>query len=110
MSAEQKLVKKVGSNDFGELALPNERRMFLSTELAGPREIRLALAAVLISGVIFVAEGSPTRVKPLLAQEKKRTARLVGDVPMIWARCARGSAGNAVGNGVWDFSWDSGSA
>jgi len=33
-------------------------------------------------GVIFVAEGSPTRVKPLLAQEKKRTARLVGDVPI----------------------------
>jgi hypothetical protein len=33
-------------------------------------------------GVIFVAEGSAARVKPLLAQEKKRTARLVGDVPI----------------------------
>jgi len=33
-------------------------------------------------GVILVGEGSPTRVKPLLAQEKKRTARLVGDVPI----------------------------
>lgn len=33
-------------------------------------------------GVIFVAEGSPARVKPLLAQEKKRTARLVGEVPI----------------------------
>jgi len=33
-------------------------------------------------GVIFVGEGSPNRVKPLLAQEKKRTARLVGDVPI----------------------------
>lgn len=33
-------------------------------------------------GVILVAEGSPARVKPLLAQEKKRTARLVGDVPI----------------------------
>ena len=33
-------------------------------------------------GVIFVAEGSPARVKPLLAQEKKRTSRLVGDVPI----------------------------
>jgi hypothetical protein len=33
-------------------------------------------------GVIFVAEGSPTRVRPLLAQEKKRTARLVGDIPI----------------------------
>jgi Domain of unknown function (DUF4191) len=33
-------------------------------------------------GVIFVGEGSPARVKPLLAQEKKRTARLVGEVPI----------------------------
>jgi hypothetical protein len=33
-------------------------------------------------GVIFVGEGSATRVKPLLAQEKKRTSRLVGDVPI----------------------------
>ena len=33
-------------------------------------------------GVIFVGEGSPSRVKPLLAQEKKRTARLVGEVPI----------------------------
>jgi hypothetical protein len=33
-------------------------------------------------GVILVGEGSPARVKPLLAQEKKRTARLVGDVPI----------------------------
>lgn len=33
-------------------------------------------------GVIFVGEGSASRVKPLLAQEKKRTARLVGDVPI----------------------------
>ncbi|MFN8072803.1 MAG: DUF4191 domain-containing protein [Mycobacterium sp.] len=33
-------------------------------------------------GVIFVGEGQPSRVKPLLAQEKKRTARLVGEVPI----------------------------
>jgi hypothetical protein len=33
-------------------------------------------------GVILVAEGSTARVKPLLAQEKKRTARLVGDTPI----------------------------
>lgn len=33
-------------------------------------------------GVIFVAEGSAARIKPLLAQEKKRTARLIGDVPI----------------------------
>ncbi|OBI41770.1 hypothetical protein A5707_00480 [Mycobacterium kyorinense] len=33
-------------------------------------------------GVILVAEGSATRIKPLLAQEKKRTARLVGETPI----------------------------
>ncbi|MDR3662407.1 MAG: DUF4191 domain-containing protein [Mycobacterium sp.] len=33
-------------------------------------------------GVIFVGEGSAQRLKPLLAQEKKRTARLVGEVPI----------------------------
>lgn len=33
-------------------------------------------------GVILVGEGAATRVKPLLAQEKKRTARVVGEVPI----------------------------
>ena len=33
-------------------------------------------------GVIFVGEGVANRVKPLLAQEKKRTARVVGDTPI----------------------------
>lgn len=33
-------------------------------------------------GVILVGEGSASRVRPLLAQEKKRTARLIGDVPI----------------------------
>src|SRR6201992_16431 len=33
-------------------------------------------------GVILVGEGSAGTVQPLLAPEKKRTARLVGDVPI----------------------------
>jgi hypothetical protein len=33
-------------------------------------------------GVILVGEGAAIRVKPLLAQEKKRIARLVGNVPI----------------------------
>lgn len=33
-------------------------------------------------GVILVAEGAPHRVKNLLAQEKKRVSRLVGDTPI----------------------------
>ncbi|GAA4402058.1 DUF4191 domain-containing protein [Tsukamurella soli] len=33
-------------------------------------------------GVVLVGEGNPGRVKGLLAQEKKRTARIVGDTPI----------------------------
>ncbi|MPZ81647.1 MAG: DUF4191 family protein [Actinophytocola sp.] len=33
-------------------------------------------------GVVLVAEGAPHRVKTLLAQEKKRMARVVGDTPI----------------------------
>jgi len=35
-----------------------------------------------LPGVVLIAEGSPHRVKSLLAQEKKKTARLVGDTPI----------------------------
>ncbi|MFT4127121.1 MAG: DUF4191 domain-containing protein [Gordonia sp. (in: high G+C Gram-positive bacteria)] len=33
-------------------------------------------------GVILVGEGAPHRLKPLLAQEKKKAARVVGDTPI----------------------------
>ena len=33
-------------------------------------------------GVILVGEGAPHRVRPLIAQEKKRVARVVGDTPI----------------------------
>ena len=33
-------------------------------------------------GVILVGEGSPSRIKPILAQEKKKAARVVGDTPI----------------------------
>ena len=33
-------------------------------------------------GVVLVAEGNPTRVRGLLAQEKKRLARVVGEAPI----------------------------
>ncbi|MCW2527229.1 MAG: rane protein [Pseudonocardiales bacterium] len=33
-------------------------------------------------GVVLVAEGSPQRVKALLAQEKRRVSRLVGETPI----------------------------
>jgi len=33
-------------------------------------------------GVVLVGEGSPQRVRPLIAQEKKKVARVVGDTPI----------------------------
>jgi hypothetical protein len=33
-------------------------------------------------GVVLVAEGATHRLKPLLAQEKKRVSRLIGDTPI----------------------------
>ncbi len=33
-------------------------------------------------GVVLVAEGAPHRVKALIAQEKKRVSRVVGDTPI----------------------------
>lgn len=33
-------------------------------------------------GVVLIAEGAPNRVKSLLAQEKKKIARVVGDTPI----------------------------
>ena len=33
-------------------------------------------------GVVLVGEGQPSRVRPLIAQEKKRVARIAGDTPI----------------------------
>jgi hypothetical protein len=33
-------------------------------------------------GVVLVGEGQPQRLKPLMAQEKKRVARIAGDTPI----------------------------
>jgi F0F1-type ATP synthase assembly protein I len=41
-------------------------------------------------GVVLVGEGAPHRVKPLLAQEKKRIARLAGDAPIYDVVVGRG--------------------
>ena len=34
------------------------------------------------AGVVLVGEGNPSRVRSLLAQEKKRVARIAGDTPI----------------------------
>ncbi|MBV9823847.1 MAG: DUF4191 domain-containing protein [Actinobacteria bacterium] len=41
-------------------------------------------------GIVLIGEGAPQRVKPLLAQEKKRVARLAGDAPIYDVVVGRG--------------------
>ncbi|MCM6773426.1 DUF4191 domain-containing protein [Nocardia sp. CDC159] len=54
----------------------------VSNGIAATTQLDAVHRAIGLPGVILVAEGSPQRVKSLLAQEKKRTARLVGDTPI----------------------------
>ncbi|BDT86111.1 DUF4191 domain-containing protein [Nocardia cyriacigeorgica] len=54
----------------------------VSNGVAATTQLDAVHRVVGLPGVIFVAEGSPQRLKSLIAQEKKRTARLVGDTPI----------------------------
>ncbi|MFY9805863.1 MAG: DUF4191 family protein, partial [Pseudonocardiaceae bacterium] len=50
--------------------------------VAGTTQLDAVHRAIGRPGVVLVAEGAPHRLKPLLAQEKKRVSRLIGDVPI----------------------------
>lgn len=64
-------------------ALENMRGPWRVTQaVAGTTQLDAVHRVVGRPGVILVAEGAPTRVKGLLAQEKKKVARLVGDIPI----------------------------
>jgi hypothetical protein len=54
----------------------------VSSGVAGTTQLDAVHRVLGRPGVILVAEGSPSRVRPLLAQEKKRIARVVGDAPI----------------------------
>jgi hypothetical protein len=54
----------------------------LTQAVAGTTQLDAVHRLVGRPGVVLVAEGAPHRVTGLLAQEKKRTARVVGDVPI----------------------------
>ncbi len=54
----------------------------VSKAVAGTTHLDAVHRVIGLPGVILVGEGAPHRLKPLLAQEKKRTARLVGDTPI----------------------------
>lgn len=54
----------------------------VSNAIAGTTQLDAVHRVLGRPGVILVGEGAPQRVKTLLAQEKKKTARLVGDTPI----------------------------
>jgi len=64
-------------------ALENLRgRWKVTPAVAGTTQLDAVHRVIGRPGVVLVAEGAPHRVKPLLAQEKKRVSRLVGDTPI----------------------------
>jgi hypothetical protein len=54
----------------------------VSSGVAGTTQLDAVHRVLGRPGVVLVGEGSPSRVKPLLAQEKKKVARIVGDAPI----------------------------
>jgi hypothetical protein len=64
-------------------ALDNMRgKWVVAQAVAGTTQLDAVHRVLGRPGVILVAEGVPHRVKTLLAQEKKRVARVVGDTPI----------------------------
>jgi hypothetical protein len=64
-------------------ALENLRGSWrVSTAVAGTTQLDAVHRVIGRPGVVLVAEGAPHRAKGLLAQEKKRISRLVGDTPI----------------------------
>jgi hypothetical protein len=54
----------------------------VSAGVAGTRELDAVHRVLGRPGVILVGEGSPGRVRGMIAQEKKRIARVIGDTPI----------------------------
>lgn len=64
-------------------ALENLRgRWKVTPAVAGTTQLDAVHRVIGRPGIVLVAEGAPHRVKVLLAQEKKRISRLVGDTPI----------------------------
>ncbi|MFP5072552.1 DUF4191 domain-containing protein [Pseudonocardia nantongensis] len=76
-------VKAEGQPGAGGWALDNMRGQWRVTQgVAGNTHLDAVHRVIGRPGIIFVAEGAPHRVKNLLAQEKKRTARVAGTTPI----------------------------
>jgi hypothetical protein len=54
----------------------------VSSGVAGTQQLDAVHRVLGRPGIILVAEGSPARTRSLLAQEKKKVARVVGDTPI----------------------------
>jgi hypothetical protein len=54
----------------------------VTSGVAGTQQLDAVHRVLGRPGVVLVAEGSPNRVRGLLAQEKKKVARVVGDTPI----------------------------
>lgn len=64
-------------------ALENMRGQWrVSPGIAGTTHLDAVHRVIGRPGIVLVAEGAPHRVKSLLAQEKKRTSRVVGTTPI----------------------------
>ncbi|MFT4044763.1 MAG: DUF4191 domain-containing protein [Gordonia sp. (in: high G+C Gram-positive bacteria)] len=64
-------------------ALSNMRGQWrVSQAVAGTSHLDAVHRVIGKPGIILVAEGTPSRVRSLLAQEKKKAARVVGDTPI----------------------------
>jgi hypothetical protein len=84
--------RRVQSNVYGKAegqpgaagwAVDNLRGRWVVTQaVAGTTQLDAVHRLIGRPGVVLVAEGAPHRVKTLLAQEKKRVSRVVGDTPI----------------------------
>lgn len=81
----QKTVYKQADGQPGAAgwALDNMRGQWRVTQaVAGTTQMDAVHRVIGRPGIILVAEGAPHRVRGLLAQEKKRVARLAGKIPI----------------------------
>jgi hypothetical protein len=75
--------KAEGQPGAAAWALENMRgRWRVTPTVAGTTQLDAVHRVLGRPGVVLVAEGAPHRVKTLLAQEKKRVSRVVGDTPI----------------------------
>lgn len=75
--------KAEGQPGAAAWALENLRGPWRVTPaVAGTTQLDAVHRVIGRPGVVLVAEGAPHRLKPLLAQEKKRVSRLIGDTPI----------------------------